>query len=54
MKNYPLLIAWSLAIATYTISDDTKAHWQFYEEKKPNNNELNINWKDNIKYHSKK
>ena len=54
MKIYPLLIACSLAIATYTISDDTKAHWQFYKDKESNFNDLNINWKDNIKYHSKR
>ena len=54
MKIYPVLIACSLAIATYTISDDTKAHRQFYKDKESNDNELIINWRDNIKYFSKK
>ena len=54
MKIYPLLIACSLAITTYTISNEAKAHWQFYKDKKSNFNDLNINWRDNIKYHSKR
>ena len=54
MKIYPFLIACSLAITTYTISNEAKAHWQFYKDKKSNFNDLNINWRDNIKYHSKR
>ena len=54
MKIYPLLIAFSLPIATYRISDEAKAHWQFYKQKESNDNDLNINWRDNIKYHSKR
>ena len=54
MKIYPLLIACSLALTTYTISNEAKAHWQFYKDKKSNFNDLNINWRDNIKYHSKR
>ena len=54
MKIYPFLIACSLAITTYTISNEAKAHRQFYKDKESNDNELNINWRDNIKYHSKK
>ena len=52
MKIYPLLIACSLAITTYTISHEAKAHRQFYKDKE--SNELNINWSENIKYHSKR
>ena len=48
------MIACSLAIATYTISDEAKAHWPFYKDKRSNDNELNINWRDNIRFHSKK
>jgi len=54
MKIYPLLIACSLAITTYTISDEAKAHRQFYKDKESNDNEFNINWRDNIKHFSKK
>ena len=54
MKIYPFLIACSLAITTHTISYEAKAHWQFYKDKESNFNDLNINWRDNIKYHSKR
>ena len=54
MKIYPLLIACSLAITTYTISNEAKAHWQFYKDKRSNDNELNINWREIIKTSSKK
>jgi len=54
MKIYPLLITFSLAIATCSISSEAKAHRQFYKDKESNFNDLNINWKDNIKYHSKR
>ena len=54
MKIYPFLIACSLAITTYTISNEAKAHRQFYKDKESNDNELNINWRDNIKHFSKK
>ena len=53
MKIYPLLIACSLAITTYTIHDDAKAHRQFFKDKESNNNELNINWREIIKRNSK-
>ena len=54
MKFYPLLIACSLTITTYTISNEAKAHRQFYKDKESKDNELIINWRDNIKYFSKK
>ena len=54
MRIYPLMIACSLAIATYTISDEAKAHWSFYKDKRSNDNELNLNWRKIIKTNSKK
>tara|TARA_B100000963_G_scaffold202554_1_gene176306 strand:- start:50 stop:580 length:531 start_codon:yes stop_codon:yes gene_type:complete len=53
MKIYPLLIACSLAITTYTISKEAKAHMQFYKDKESNDNELNINWREIIQINSK-
>ena len=53
MRIYPLMIACSLAIATYTISDEAKAHWSFYKDKRSNDNELNINWRAIIKTNTK-
>ena len=53
MKIYPLLIACSLVITTYTISKEAKAHWQFYKDKESDDNELNINWREIIKINSK-
>ena len=54
MKIYPLLITLSLAITTHSIWDDAKAHRQHYKDKESSFNDLNINWKNNIKYHSKR
>ena len=53
MKIYPLLIACSLAIAPFIISDDAKAHRQFNKDKVSSDNELNVNYRSLIKKYSK-
>ena len=53
MRIYPLMIACSLAITTYIISDEAKAHRQFNKVKVSNVNELNVNYRALIKKHSK-
>ena len=53
MKIYPLLIACSLGLATYTFTPKAKAHNQFNEVKVSSNNELNVNYRAIIKKFSK-
>ncbi len=53
MKIYPLLIACSLGLATYTLTPKAKAHNQFNEVKVSSNNELNVNYRAIIKKFSK-
>ena len=53
MKIYPLLIAFSFAIAPFTISYDAKAHRQFNKVKVSSDNELNVNYRALIKKYSK-
>ena len=53
MKIYPFLIACSLVIAPFTISDDAKAHRQFNKVKVKIDNELNVNYRALIKKYSK-
>ena len=53
MKIYPFLIACSLLIAPFTISDDAKAHRQFNKVKVTTDNELNVNYRALIKKYSK-
>ena len=53
MRIYPFLIACSLVIAPFTISDDAKAHRQFYKVKVTTDNELNVNYRALIKKYSK-
>jgi len=53
MKIYPLLIACSLAIAPFIISDNAKAHRQFNKVKVSGVNELNVNYRALIKKYSK-
>ena len=53
MKIYPLLIACSLGLATYTFTPKAEAHNQFNEVKVSSNNELNVNYRAIIKKFSK-
>lgn len=53
MKIFPLLIACSLGLATYTLTPNTKAHNQFNKDKVPSENELNVNYRSLIKKFSK-
>ena len=53
MKIYPLLIACSLGLATYTCTPKSKAHNQFNKVEVSSNNELNVNYRAIIKKFSK-
>ena len=53
MKIYPLLIACSVGLATYTFTPKAKAHNQFNEVKVSSDNELNVNYRAIIKKFSK-
>ena len=53
MKIYPLLIACSLGLATYTCTPKAKAHNQFNKVQESSNNELNVNYRKIIKNSSK-
>ena len=53
MKIYPLLIACSLGLATYTFTPKAKAHNQFNKVKESSHNELNVNYRKIIKNSSK-
>ena len=53
MKIYPLLIACTLAIATNTIADKTKAHNQLNKVNVSSYQKLNVNYKEIIKKFSK-
>ena len=53
MKIYPLLIACTLGLATYTFTPKAKAHNQFNKVKESSHNELNVNYIEIIKNSSK-
>ena len=53
MKIYPLLIAFSLGITSYTFLPKAKAHKQFNNVNISSNQELNVNYRKIIKNSSK-